>query len=269
MTSLAYIGETELMGWLHAFVWPFVRIGAMLLAAPLFGARTVPARVRVLLAAVLATAIAPMVGSESTVSAFSGAGLLALGREALIGVSIGFLLQMLFAAFSMAGELVALSSGLAFATMVDPDRGTSVPLLGQYYVIFATLLFLALNGHVALLGLVVRSFGVLAAGTTSFDVGGIRDLAGYGADMFTNAVLVALPASAALLLANLAMGMIARSAPQLNIFAVGFPMSLLLAVVFLLLSLPELAPQLTDFLARVFERASSMIGDFAQPGGTP
>lgn len=267
MISLVNISESALLGWLDAFVWPFVRLGAMLSAAPLFGARTVPVRARVLLAVVLAAAIAPMIQPGRHVELFSGAGVVALGREVLIGASIGFLLQMLFAVFSMAGELVALTSGLAFATMVDPDRGTSVPLLGQYYVIIATLLFLALNGHLALIGLVVQSFTALRAGTTGFDAGGLWQLAEYGSDMFRSAVLVALPASTALLLANVAMGMIARSAPQLNIFAVGFPMTLLLGILFLLLSLPALAPQVTDFTAAVFQRAGVMVSALAPSGG--
>lgn len=257
---LLEITEAELHDWVTGFIWPFLRISALLVAAPLFGARTVPVRVRVGLAAVLAFLVAPLYPVQNAVEPFSVMGVIVAFQEVLIGLGIGFLVQLMFGALAMAGEIVALSTGLAFATMVDPDRGGSVPLVGQYFVIFTTLLFLAFDGHIALLALLLQSFGPLPAGTGLLGAAQWWDLVAWGSDMYRAAVLVALPAAAALLLANVAMGLVARSAPQLNIFAVGFPVTLLLGLVFLMLGLPALAPQVQDLQSDVLGHAARLLG---------
>ncbi len=257
--ALLQLGEQELLAWINAVLWPFVRIGALLLAAPLFGARTVPVRARVLLALTLALIVAPGVDVPADTQPLSAAGALLLVREVVIGASMGFLLQLVFGAMAMAGEIVALSMGLAFASMVDPERGVSVPLVGQYFVIFATLLFLTFDGHLALLTLLVESFQLLPPAATGLPAGGFWQLVGWGSAMFEAAVFVALPASAALLVASVSMGLIARSAPQLNIFAVGFPMTLVLGMVTLLLVMPSLPLQLEQVLDSAFTLSRSML----------
>jgi flagellar biosynthesis protein FliR len=255
--------EMQIVAWLSGLVLPFLRVGALLVAAPLFGARTVPVRTRAILAVLIAFLVAPVFPPARPVALFSVDGLLAMGSEVLLGLALGFLVQMMFAALAMAGEIVALSTGLAFATMVDPDRGVSVPLIGQYYVIFSTLLFLAFDGHLALLDLVMHSFAPLPAGSAAALADGWWQLVAWGSDMYRGAVLVALPAAAALLLANVAMGLVARSAPQLNIFAVGFPVTLLLGLLFLLLTLPALAPQLVALLESALGRGGEVLGAVA------
>lgn len=257
--ALLQLGEQELLAWINAVLWPFVRIGALLLAAPLFGARTVPVRARVLLALTLALIVAPGVDVPADTQPLSAAGALLLVREVVIGASMGFLLQLVFGAMAMAGEIVALSMGLAFASMVDPERGVSVPLVGQYFVIFATLLFLTFDGHLALLTLLVESFQLLPPAAAGLPAGGFWELVGWGSAMFEAAVFVALPASAALLVASVSMGLIARSAPQLNIFAVGFPMTLVLGMVTLLLVMPSLPLQLEQVLDSAFTLSRSML----------
>jgi flagellar biosynthesis protein FliR len=252
--------ETQLLSWLNSVLWPFLRVLALLIAAPLFGARTVPMPIRIGLALMIAVLVAPLYPADSTVQPLSLLGAVTAAREILIGVTLGFFLQMLFAAMAMAGEIVALSMGLAFASMVDPERGTSVPLVGQYFVIFATLLFLAFDGHLALLVLLVQSFDPLPPGGTALGAAPFWELVAWGSRMFESAVFVALPAAAALLLSNVSMGMIARSAPQLNIFAVGFPMTLLLGIVMLLLTLPGLGDQVETVAEQVFEAAGGLFG---------
>lgn len=270
--SLFAVTEAELTSWVGGVIWPFVRISALLSAAPLFGARTVPVRIRAALALLIALLVAPMLPAQSGVDVLSYAGAIAAGREVLIGVGLGFLTQMMFAALAMAGEIIALSTGLAFATIVDPERGTSVPAVGQYYVILATLLFLAFDGHLALLELLIRSFEPLPAAGSGVDAAGWWELVGWGSQMYRGAVQVALPAATAVLLANVSIGMIARSAPQLNIFAVGFPITLLLGLVFLLLGLPALDPEVGQLLANVLERSGAIVGLKVGPswlGGSP
>ncbi len=258
--ALLEISEGQLTAWLTGFFWPFVRIGALLVAAPMFGARTVPVRVRITLALLLALVVYPLIETPVDVDPLSLPGATLVLREILIGVTLGFVLQMVFSAMAMAGELVALSMGLAFASMVDPERGGSVPLVGQYFVIFSTLLFLAMDGHLALLALLVESFQMLPPATGGLAGAGFQQLVGWGSDMFASAVFVALPASASLLVANVSMGMIARSAPQLNVFAVGFPMTLLLGLVVLTFSMPSLGAQFAEVLQAGFEHARTVLG---------
>ncbi|MBN1240826.1 MAG: flagellar biosynthetic protein FliR [Gammaproteobacteria bacterium] len=262
---LLTVDHAELMRWITSLMWPFVRIGALLLAAPLFGARTVPVRVRVglalVLAYVVAYVVAPTLPAEvAGVDPLSLPGAFVAAREALIGAVMGFLLQMVFGAMAMGGEIVALSMGLAFASVVDPERGASVPLVGQYFVVFATLLFLAFDGHLALLVLLLDSFTLLPPSPDGFGAAGLWEVATWGSEMFRAAVLVALPASAALLVASVSMGMIARSAPQLNIFAVGFPLTLMLGLVLLALGLDALAPQLESILETALLHARDTLG---------
>ncbi len=248
---LLEVSQGQLTAWLTGLFWPFVRIGALLVAAPMFGARTVPVRVRITLALLLALVVYPLVQTPVDVDPLSLPGAALVLREVL---------QMVFSAMAMAGELVALSMGLAFASMVDPERGGSVPLVGQYFVIFATLLFLAMDGHLALLALLVESFQVLPPASGGLAGAGFQQLVSWGSDMFAAAVFVALPASAALLVANVSMGMIARSAPQLNVFAVGFPMTLLLGLVVLTFSMPSLGAQFEQVLEAGFAHARAVLG---------
>jgi flagellar biosynthetic protein FliR len=258
--ALLEIAEADLLAWITGLLWPFVRIGALLVAAPLFGARTVSVRIRVALALLLAVVVFPLVPVPTDVDPLSLNGATLVLREVLIGVVMGFVLQMVFSAMAMAGELVALSMGLAFASMVDPDRGGSVPLVGQYFVIISTLLFLAMDGHLALLMLLMESFRLLPPATGGLAGAGFAELVGWGTEMFRAAVFVALPASASLLVANVSMGMIARSAPQLNIFAVGFPMTLMLGIVVLMLSLPALGGQFAEILTAGLGHGLSVLG---------
>lgn len=259
MTALA-LTDADLLALVTRVLWPLVRIAALLAAAPLFGARTVPVRLRAALAFVLALVVSAQIAAPPNVDPFSLAGAVALAREAAIGAGLGFLLQMIFGAMGIAGEIIALSMGLSFASVVDPERGASVPLVGQYFVVLSTLLFLALDGHLALVSLLVESFRLLPPAATGLGADGFFELAAWGARMFEAAVLVALPASAALLVASVSMGLIARSAPQLNVFAVGFPMTLLLGIVALALGIPSLAPQFEHVLEAAFTEASALLG---------
>jgi flagellar biosynthetic protein FliR len=259
MTSLQ-LTDADLLALVARVLWPLVRIAALLAAAPLFGARMVPVRLRTALAFVLALVVSAQVAAPPNVDPFSLAGAIVLVREAAIGAGLGFLLQMIFGAMGMAGEIVALSMGLSFASVVDPERGANVPLVGQYFVVLSTLLFLALDGHLALVSLLVESFRLLPPASSGLGAAGFFDLAGWGARMFEAAVLVALPASAALLVASVSMGLIARSAPQLNVFAVGFPMTLLLGLVALALGVPSLAPQFEHALEAALAEASTLLG---------
>lgn len=217
-------------GWLGSFLWPFFRIGAFLLAAPVVGTQLVPARVRILLASLLAAAIAPQLAINVQIDALSSAAFVLIAQQLLIGLAMGFVLQVLFQLFVVAGQIMAMQMGLGFASMVDPSNGVSVPVVSQFHLMLITLLFLAMNGHLVMIEVLVESFYMLPVGNGFMTNNALWELAGWASWMFASALLMALPAIASLLIINCSMGVVTRAAPQLNIFAVGFPSMLIIGL---------------------------------------
>jgi flagellar biosynthetic protein FliR len=255
------ISGSELNAWVAALLWPFMRIGAMLLVAPVFGARFVPVRVRIALALVLSLAMAPMVAPQvGGIDPLGAQGLMISVQQVLIGLVMGFVLQMVFAAILIGAQSIAMSMGLGFATAVDPQNGVQVPVLSQYYLTLTTLVFLALNGHLLLMQMMINSFQGLPVGSTGIDGNGLWAVVGWGAHMFAGAVLIALTAVTALLLINLAFGVMSRAAPQLNIFGVGFPVMLSAGFVIILISLPGMTQQLKNLLQDAYLMLNTLLG---------
>lgn len=234
------------------FALPFFRAAAMLMAAPMFGARLMPNRIRVLYAVCLATAIAPLGASDQTLDALSGLGLAAIAQEILIGLTIGFLVQMVFDAIIIGSQMIATSMGLGFAMMVDPQRGVSVPVLSQFFVVITTLLFLAFDGHLSMISLLVNSFSSLPPGGMAWPSESYWSVANWGTQMFSGALRIALPAAVALLIVNVAYGVISRAAPTLNLFAVGLPTTVMLGFVILERSFANIGEALEAMLALTF-----------------
>ncbi|MEN8762466.1 MAG: flagellar biosynthetic protein FliR [Thiogranum sp.] len=238
--------------WIGSLVWPFTRIAAMLAIAPIFGARMVPQRTRLVIALLLTWIVLPLLPEVPALDPFSLSGALLTVQQMLIGLAIGFSLQLVFATLVIAGQTIAMGMGLGFAQMVDPQNGVNVPVIGQYYVVIATLLFLALNGHLALIRVLVDSFQSLPIGVDALTRDDFRAIAYWGARMFADAIMVALPAVASILLVNLAFGVVSRSAPQLNVFGVGFPVTLTLGFVILVFAVANLLPQMQHLIDGAF-----------------
>jgi len=247
--------SAELTTWLATLFWPFMRIGAMFAAVPIFSARSVPVRIRIVLAALLAWMLVPVLPAPPSVELISGEALLISIHQILIGVAMGFIIQMVFSAFVIAGQSIAMSMGLGFASMIDPQNGLQVPVISQAFLIMVTLVFLALNGHLLLIDMVVQSFETLPVGMLVPSRDGLWQLVIWGGDMFAGGMLVALPAVAALLLVNLAFGVTTRAAPQLNIFAVGFPIMIMVGLSFIILTLPTI----TTHLGRLMLDATDLV----------
>ncbi len=245
--------------WLGGLFWPFVRISAMMLAAPVFGARMMPVRIRVILALAISAMSVPLLPPVPAVDPISMDAALILAQQVLIGVAMGFIIQMVFQSLVVAGEAIANSMGLGFARMVDPANGVQVPVISQFFVVMMTLLFVVLNGHLMLIQLVVRSFELLPISTDGLSLPGIRAVVDWGSAMFAGGLMIALPAVTALLVVNVSMGVITRAAPQLNIFAVGFPLMILLGFVFLMATLPGIFAQFTQLLMNGFEYISHIL----------
>lgn len=238
--------EALLANVLALSVWPFFRIAGVVMVAPVFGARLVPVRVRMALSVAATVVISPLLPVTQPFD-LTAATALTVVQEVLIGVAIGFCLQMIFDALIIAGQTIAMSMGLGLATMVDPQRGVSVPVVSQFFVILGLLIFLALGGHLATVRLIADSFEILPVGQP-LGAEGFWAVAAWGSQMFAGALRIALPAATALLIANIAFGVMSRAAPTLNLFAVGLPAGLLIGFLLLLLNIGHLSSLLAEFL---------------------
>ena len=246
------VSGAELTTWLSSVMWPFMRIGAMFSAAPILSARSVPIRIRVLLSFMVAAVVVPVLPDPPAVDLLSAESLLISVYQVFIGLAMGFILQMVFSAFVIAGQSLATAMGLGFASIIDPQNGVQVPVVSQAFLIMVTLIFLALNGHLILIETVASSFHSLPVGTMVPSRDGLWKLVTWGSDMFAGGMLIALPAVAALLLVNLAFGVTAKAAPQLNIFAVGFPIMIMVGLMFMILTLPSITSHLSRLLMQAF-----------------
>ena len=246
------VSSGQIEAWVALYLWPFVRVGACLMVAPVFATSFVPARSRLILAAAITLLVAPLL-PPTNVAPLSAAGFGIVAQQMLIGVAMGFVLQIVFDALAMAGQLLANSMGLSFAFNVDPLRGASTPVLGQFYSIIVTLTFLALNGHLALLEVLVDGFRSLPVGTDGIGADGIWQVTLWGGQIFRGALLVSLPGVTALLIVNLAFGVVSRAAPSLNLFAIGFPVTLVCGLVIVTVGLPSVQQSFIGLLREAFD----------------
>ncbi len=245
---------------ISAYLWPWFRVGAMFLAAPVTGSMSVPMRVRLVLGLAVTAVIVPLLPPPPAVDPFSLPAITIIFHQILIGVAMGFALQLVFSAIITGGQVIAMQMGLGFSLMVDPQNGAQVPVLSQLYLILATLLFLGFDGHLAMIQLLVESFRVLPVGPAGIGTAGFWELVNWGSRMFAGGVWLAIPAVAALLVVNTAFGVMARSAPQFNIFAIGFPVAMLMGFIVILFVLPTVVPQFTLLVSEVFDLIGQILG---------
>jgi flagellar biosynthetic protein FliR len=237
------VTTAQLNAWLAAFAWPLARILALIASAPVTGNVSVPASVKIGLGLLITFLVAPLLPSPPGIDPASADGLLILAQQLLIGLAMGFAMQAVFYGAEMAGELIGLQMGLGFATLYDASVPGFIPIIGQYLGVVISLAFLAVDGHLLLVSALVESFQVLPLSPFSAP-SGLRALVEWGGSIFSYSLALSLPLLAALLITNLALGVLTRAAPQLNIFAVGFPLTILIGILALALSLPHFAPTL-------------------------
>ncbi len=238
----------EFLQLLGLYFWPFVRISGMLLMMPLYSGSYVTVKIRLFLAVFITIAIAPSLSLPPPIDPFTWHGILLIIQQLGIGISIGLIFAVVFQMFVVAGHLASMSMGLAMASMVDPSTGVNTPVIGRYFTIIATLMFLLLNGHVLIFQIVLDSFDTLPVGLHFYDRDSLKLIFNFGSKMFEGGVLVALPLVTALLLVNISFGVVARAAPTLNIFSVGFPVSLMAGVLMLIFITPLVLPHLQNMM---------------------
>lgn len=236
--GLTTVDLAALETWFGGLLWALGRVGGLCLIAPVLGATMIPARIRVGLVLVLTLVLAPL--APAAVDPLSAAGVATMVGQVLIGASVGFVLKLVFEAVAFGGELVGQGMSLGFAEVINPAGGGSTPVLSQFYTVLVTLLFLAMNGHLKLIALLAESFHTLPPGPVSIDPQGLHAIVLFGAQLFAGAVRVALPAVTALLVVNIGFAAISRAAPSMNLFAVGFPITLCLGSIALWLGLRAL-----------------------------
>jgi flagellar biosynthetic protein FliR len=260
------LNAADVSMWVSRMWWPALRVSGFVLTAPAASETVVPGRVKIVLTLALAFLLAPLVQVPAGLSIFSAAGMLAAVLELLIGVSIGMVVQLAFEALIFAGQSISLTMGLGFATLVDPQRGAQVPVLGQMFMIFGTLIYLSINGHLMLLGALAESFHTLPIGA---HVGQdfLMSVVLWGARVFDTGLLIALPAVIALVIVNLALGVVTRAAPQLNLFGIGFTITLLSGFFVLLSGLDGIMSGISALINSALMAVSDLIG--ASAAGAP
>lgn len=246
--------------WVAAAVWPLGRVGGLVMVAPVFGATVIPRRVRAALIVVLTIIMIPLVPHRGGVEPLSLEGMAVMVEQVAIGATLGFVLRVLFEAIAFGGELVGIGMGLSFGSVVDPANGTSTPVASQLYMILATLMFLAMDGHLELIRLLAQSFDGLPPGAMLLGREALWAVVGLGSDLFAGAVRVALPAMIALLVVNLGFGVMSRAAPSLNLFAIGFPVTLIVGLLMIWFSLGSLPPTFATLIESGFAALRDLIG---------
>ncbi|GLT17544.1 flagellar biosynthetic protein FliR [Vibrio zhanjiangensis] len=216
--------------------WPFFRVGAVFISMPFFGDALVPLWVRSLLALSIVVISAPLMPTMPAVDLFSLTSLFLAFEQAIWGLFFGLILHLLFSIFTTLGQTISMQMGLGMAIMNDPVNGLSVAILGRLFLIFSTLLFLSLEGHLVVIDVLVQSFSIwpVGSGLTSASLQGVVNIFGW---MFACALALALPAIVSMLLANISFGVMNRAAPSLNVYALGFPMTMLLGLFSVLISI--------------------------------
>lgn len=241
-------------------VFLMTRIGAAMLAAPFFGAASVPVTVRVCATGAVAIFVAAWMPAVATPQAlFSLAGMLAVAGEVVVGLSLGFILQIAFAAPTIAAELIGGGMGMSMAVSADPSGGGQTTAFGQFFSIVLILIFLAMGAHLHWIGLVVESYEAFPPGQTWLGAERFAVIAGFAGSMFETAVRIALPVTLVLLLVQILTGVLSRSAPSLNLFALGLPAGVLAGITALILAAPVIYDQLAGVVTMSLEQVEGVV----------
>jgi len=249
--------EAQLWLWLIAMIRP----GAAFFAAPVFGANAVPVQLRIILSLAVGMAALNSVHFELPPGGVASvAGIALVASEIVAGVALGFSVQMGYTAAFLGGETIANTMGLGFASMVDPQSGASTGAVGQFLSIVATFIFLSMDGHLLLIRYIVASYQALPPGSGLMPAEGFRAIAMFGGTMLAAGVTVALPVAFTLILVQLVMGMLARAAPSLNLFAVGMPATLLAGLVLLAVAAPVMGEAIGQALNQALDLSRQIAG---------
>lgn len=254
------IDSSQLVFWISQLFWPLARVLALIMTAPLLSEKSISKKVKIGLGVMITYVLLPSL-PPTNVTLFSVGGFWLLIQQILIGVAIGFTMQFAFAAVRTAGEVIGLQMGLSFATFFDPASRLNMPVLARFLDMLAMLLFLSFNGHLWLISMVADSFHTLPLGGDPINGNAFLALTKAASLIFLNGLRLALPLITLLLTLNLALGLLNRVAPQLSVFAIGFPVTLSIGIIFISLMMPLLAPFCEHLFSEVFDLLASVLSE--------
>ena len=249
----------DINAWIVAYFFPLARILALLTAAPPFSNVGMSRRIRLIFGLAIAAAIVPSLPAIPVIEPASGIGLLILAQQMIIGFAMGFSLRLVFSAIDLGGTMISNQMGLGFATAFDPQSGSQTAVIPEFIGMLALLVFLGINGHRMIIATLAKSFTVLPIATTTIGNASWLNIANAGGMIFSSGVLLALPVVVALLITNIGVGILGRVAPQLNIIAIGFPITMLVGFTALLVGMTYLS---APFLQLFDYGLQSMMGYF-------
>ncbi len=242
----------------YTFLWPMLRISALLMSAPIFSLRALNVRMRVLLAAALTWMVYPLY-TWPALDPVSGAGMVEVFNQISIGLIMGLSLQVITAAIVLAGQSVSTAMGLSMASLMDPNLG-NVPVISQFMLIFSTLIFVGLGGHAMLLSLVIDSFSSMPIGKGLLTAGAWAQFVKWSSMIFLGAVLLALPVMVTMLFINIGIGVVTRAAPSLNIFSLGLPVMIVAGFFILVVALPSMGARIEWLWLQGFVQVRGQLG---------
>ena len=246
--------EAQLIDWISPLLWPFLRVLAVFTTMPVFSQRAVPLRVRIGLAGLIAFAAQAMLPEMPRIALDSPTAFVAIAQQLLVGMSIGFAVRIVFAAIEFAGELIGLQMGLNFAGFFDPATGGQATAVSRFFGTTVAFLFVIINGHLLVIAAVVQSFHSFPVGPEPFAFLHAVRPETWGSEIFRLGLWIALPMIAMLLFVNLVLGVISRVAQQMNVFAIGFPITLGVGLLGVLLTLPMMQAPFTMALEQMLAR---------------
>lgn len=245
--------EAQIAAWLSPILWPFLRVLAVFSVSPVFSMRAIPVRARIGLAFFIALCAQGVLHDQPQIP-FNGPDALgAVAQQVLIGLAIGFAVRLVFASVELAGEVIGLQMGLNFASFFDPSSNAQVSAVARFFGHIATLFFIVINGHLMVLMAVVESFERFPVDSHFFAAVGQMRLYELGTSLFSSALWIALPMIALLLFVNLTLGIISRVAPQMNIYAVGFPVTLTVGLLGITATLPLLEQPMMTLMQQAMD----------------
>ena len=256
------IGSAQIDAWIVAFIFPLARVLAFIASAPLWSMAGIPRRTRLVLGIAITVAIAPSLPTMPNVQPGSLSGLWVMLQQMLIGIGMGFSARIVFTAFDMAGEFIGAQMGLGFATFYDPLSSSQTPVIAEFIGLIALLLFLSMNGHLLYFATLAQSFSAIPVSGIPLSATSWLNVVEVGSKIFSAGLLLALPVVVALMITNVALAVLTRAAPQLNIFALGFPLTIVGGLIGIAISMNYLATP----LQAIFEFAMSAMLGFAVPG---
>lgn len=244
--------SNDLLIWVSSFIWPLTRILGIIATAPLFSSNGIPAQIRILVGVFVALVVSPAVPVELAVDPLSVTGLLILVQQFLIGSAMGLAMRFTFSAMELAGTAVAMTMGLGFANFYDPQTRGQSSAISQYFALLILTIYIAADFHLLMLSVVVESFTTLPIAAAPLNKDGFFLLTQWGGMIFAYGAQLALPILAALLITNVSLGILTRAAPQLNLFGIGFPVTIAVGFIMIALMLTYMEPSLEQLFIEVF-----------------